>query len=207
MNKLSIITTLEKFADAINLSSNISDEEKQQASQIIQQLNIIIGLFENADKHLDMMYNPFKQDPNNQQAQADLIKHRGIISDYNEKILENFEKLKSNIAKSLEFLSFFGKDSAVAEISNTFEKKCEELFTMVQNLSDFLKDIKTPNFIENSLDLLNKIKKEIEEIKEFIKDRIIQHLDDNIIGKKWFEPYQSKIKKEPYLIRLVTSRK
>ncbi len=198
----------------IDLSFDIPKEEKQLGHQLIQQLTMVEQLLDQQDQYLDIMYNPFKNadqtDP--KKVEDDLQKNRGSITLYKNQIIKNNDTIQHAAAVTIsQYFNFFESDSTFLEISNSFKSDIEDLHEDIQDLSEALDNIKSPKFIKTVVDLIDKIKTKINNIKEFITERAIKNIDTNILAKDWTKLKEDQNTQQtttlPNIMQLVNERK
>ena len=71
------------------------------------------------------------------------------------------------------------------EMINSFKDAVGSLERQVVILLDVLDNYKSPDFRDNVLKSIELVRKEASDIEKLIKDRIIPHIDANILAKDW----------------------
>jgi hypothetical protein len=200
---------LAKLAYTIDLSFNIPKSEQEIGFQAYQIFKNIINLIALSKDHLDIIYNPFKKYDNI--SSEVLISYRGKLNIYKQQIKDNFEDIKSSSLYAIDKLDYFKSDTHILELINAFKEAISSIEKQVVILLDVLDNYKSENFKLELLSSIESVKKECVETDKLIKDRIIQHLEENIINNDWAtatsEKLQTKIQdKIPLITELFNER-
>jgi hypothetical protein len=172
-----------KLASAIEMSFEVPTSEKETAMAASERFDFVINAINQAKVHLDIMYNPFKK---NESISTDaVIAHRGVISRYKKQVKKNFNKVKELSLKSIQLLNYFSTDTHTLEIINAFRDAVQDLEKHVVVFMDILDDYRSPDFRNNILSSIEGVKKYCSQVEKLIKDRIIDHIDTNILARNW----------------------
>lgn len=174
---------LSKLAYSVEMSFDIPDSEKEIGEYATQLFESVVNSLNLAKDHLDIIYNPFKR---HDSISTDAVaKRRGKIDIYKNQAKENFEKVKFIAFKSIDKLNYFSSDTHTMEMINSFKDAVGSLERQVVILLDVLDNYKSPDFRDNVLKSIEAVRKEASDIEKLIKDRIIPHIDANILAKDW----------------------
>jgi len=200
---------LNKLANSIEMSFDISDSEKKLAEDAINLVLKVVNLLSLAKDHLDIMYNPFKK--NNSVSTESLIRSRGKLNIYKQQVKKNFEEVKLVSFYAVTKLNNFKTDNHILELINSFKDSMSSLEKQVVIFLDILDDFKSEEFRDSVLAAIESIRKEILDLNNLVKDRIVTHIDENIIGKDWTSSIDNKLKDKvkeevPLIIQLTKER-
>ncbi len=183
---------LTKLAEAIEMAFNIPDTEKEVAEQALKQFEAILNSLNLAKDHLDIIYEPFKQHENI--SPKVIVEKRGVINRYKQQIKKNYNKVKQSALLAIEKLNYFAIDTHILELINSFKDSIQDLEKQVNILLDILDDYESADFRETLLASIENIKKQSVQIDKLIRDRIINHIDTNILAKNWMTNMSNELK-------------
>lgn len=174
-----------KLSFLIDMSFDIPDSEKRQATECMEMLSKLFNLINIAEEHLDIMYDPFsKGRPLSPEA---VYKKRAILDRFKKKVRDNFSLIKYQAILILKKIYVFYSDTHIMELSNALKDSSDVLEKSVIQLLDYLDDFKSNTFQEDIVKAIDDIKKNTKELKDLIKDRIEDYLDTNILTKNLTE--------------------
>ncbi len=176
---------LQKIAGSIDLSFDIPDSEKQIARNTIEYLNGVYSSLKIASDHLDIIYDPFQS--HTDISTESIVKNRGVIDRYKQKIKENYNKMKEYAFYSIRELNEFSSDSKIKEIVDAFRSSISDLEDSVVKLLEMLGDYESKTYRDDIVKQIDLIKQYTDNTRELIKDRIIQHVESNILADSWLE--------------------
>lgn len=200
---------LQKIADIIEMTFAIPETEKKIAHQVIEKLQNLLTILKRAADHLDIIYVPFKE--HNGLDAEQLQEKGGLISRFKDKLKENYEEILNSSFEILKELNYFNKDTGVAEISTSFKNEIGELKLLAEGLMDDLDDLDQVDFQNTIIEDFENIKKSHESLQEFIEERMINHIMDNILAETWIQNVEDKLHskiedKIPLVIQLYNER-
>lgn len=191
------------------MSYRVSENEKEQAQKAIRWLNHSLKILDQCDEHLNLIYNPFKK---GQEIPADKIfARRATLRLYRDKVVENFNNFKKIAFKSYTIMQTFASDTQVEKLLKSFVTSIEDIETQVNRFVDLFSNLKSDEFTKVVVIAIEHIKKEIAQLKQIVNDRILTHLQTNILARNWVdnvsEELQEKVeKKSPLIMQLVEQR-
>jgi uncharacterized protein (UPF0335 family) len=194
---------------AIQKSFEITEAEKQQAEKAIIAFNRAKKMLQIAINHLDIMYIPFKD--NSDISKEQIIKFRYALRNFRDRVIENFNQFKLAAFKCVALMQVFSSDTQTFKLIKSFISSIDDLEDNVNDFADLFNDIKSQDFTKNIITSINEIKKDSKEIEDIIDDRIINHVQSNILGRTWVDSVSTetkiKIEKEdPLLLNLFKQR-
>jgi hypothetical protein len=105
---------------------------------------------------------------------------------YKNEIKEKYNKLKEKIVVIISQLLFFD-DMAVKEFISSLKGNVSDVENEVEALMQILNDPKTPDFKNSITKTIESIFSESLQLKKMLEERIIDHINKNILGDSWFE--------------------
>lgn len=177
------ITMFTKFANTIEMSFEVPQSEKDIAASAAERFIAVVNELGLAKDHLDIIYTPFKKHEN---ISTDaIVKRRGIIARFKRQVKENYNKVKALSLKAIQLLNYFGTDTHTLEVINSFKDSVQDLEKQITIFMDILDNYQSPDFRNNVITAIEGAKKQSAQVEKLIKDRIIEHIDDNILAKNW----------------------
>lgn len=200
-----------KIADSVEMSFEIPDSEKKIAAEAKMRFEATANSLKFAVEHLDHIYDPFQK--HTEISTESVIENRGIIQGrYSTKIKENFNEVKSYALLAIRKLNHFSVgDSTIRELINSFIEGVDVLEEGVSNLlSIFNNDYKEEEFRNKVIKTIDKIRSNAKELEDLIYDRIIDHIDVEILTRNWMnetdENYNLDKENVPLLVQLFEER-
>lgn len=202
--------SLFKLAETIELSINIPDSEKKIAAKIVFRLEKLNKKIDFFNKHLNKLYNPLKK--YNKVSKDSVEKYRGIIWNYTKQIKENFEKIRNLAILCLQDLKRFETDPEFNQLISSFTNDFGDVEDQVIYLTNAIINWDASNYKENVILSMDNLKKETAEIRKLIYDRLISHINKNILTKNWIDNGLNRLNvdmenNEPAISRLYKERK
>jgi hypothetical protein len=191
------------------MSYEVSSEEKTLANKIIICFNHLLKILKICNEHLDLMHTPFKDNPGLTPEQA--YKARAALRRYRDKVADNFNVLKRQSFRCFILLKQFSSDTQVSKLIKSFTLAISDVEKQVNRFIDLFRDLDDKDFGQNVVKSIDNIQKELSELKQIIEDRIIDHVQTNILAKSWVDnlsdELQEKVEEKiPLSIELVNQR-
>lgn len=174
---------IKKLAYAIEMAFNIPDSEKEIANIASERFSAVIDAIDQAKDHLDLMYDPFKEHENI--STESLTKRRGVLNRYKQQVKKNFNRIMGLALYALEKFNYFATDTEISELISAFKDSVEDVEKQVNIFLDILNDYESPDFRQNVLKEIEGCQKQCIQLADIIQDRIIDHIDANILTKNW----------------------
>lgn len=198
-----------KLAQLVEMSLDVPSSEKKVAKQIVSTMEKVCKKIEQFDEHLDLIYNPLK---NNETASKEsVIENRGAIKRYTDKIEENFDELTEMSLLVIRDLNVFSTDGHIKELIKSFTNAFGDVEDSVKSLIASLDDWKSEEYRDNVLVSIENAKKQAAQVYKLLNERIIEHINTNIIANTWVDNVSDKLnitiqEREPYIKRLHRER-
>lgn len=194
-----------KKAYAIQLSYNVSDNEKNVAEKALLYFSDAEKKLEMAASHLDILQIPFKE--NQDITSEHLMKERAVLRRFRDKAIENFNLFKISSFKCVDIMQYFSSDTQSIKLLKSFILQIEELEKEVNLFADLFKKIDSNEFVSLVVKNIDFIKNKCEELSDLINQRIKDHLQTNILAKSWVNSVSNQLqktveKKKPLILDL-----
>jgi hypothetical protein len=194
---------------AIQLSYDVSSEEKEQAEKALLCFEHTIKKLNVSIDYLDIMAIPFKDHP--EIDPKEINEYRAALRRFRDKSIENFNDFKEAALKCVEMMSSFLSDTQVLKLVKLFISSIENIESGVNQLSALFNNLDSNTLITDMNKDIDEIKKKCEELKTVINERIEDHIKNNILGKTWMNGISDQIqlsveRKTPAIIDLYKQR-
>ncbi|HWZ22832.1 MAG TPA: DUF4476 domain-containing protein [Cytophagaceae bacterium] len=198
-----------KKSYSIQMSYDVSDEEKNQAEKALICFNHSLKLLHLASEHLDIMGIPFKDHPDI--ATDQVLKFRAALRRFRDKSIENFNQFKIAAFQCITLMQMFSSDTQTLKIMKSFVSSIEDIENQVNDFSDLFGNLESNSFVTDVSTSIQNVQKECEQLEEIVEDRIKNHIQSNIIGKTWIDNVSDQLqmkveRKTPILIDLFKQR-
>ena len=186
---------LKKIADSVDMSFDIPDSEKEIANDALIRFEAVLKKVRDASEHLDIIYEPFKRHENI--STKSLVNKRGLLNRYKQKVKFNYNEVKAISLLAIRKLNYFATgDTSIQEIINSFVDAIEDLEKRITKFLDIMGDYESPTFREDILSAIDGTKAQSAQLETLLRDRIIDHIDTNILAKSWMNDTREELKLE-----------
>lgn len=198
-----------KKAYAIQMTYDVSDDEKQQAERALLFFGHTQKLLEMAADHLDVMKTPFKDNP--EMDPKEVVKARAAIRRFRDKSVENFNVFKKEAFKCVNIMQPFASDTQTLKLMKSFISSIDDLEVKVNQFSEIFNDLESKSFAQDIVKKIEDIQKECEDLGEIIDERIKNHIQTNILATSWVDNVSNDLQmqieeKTPLIIDLFNKR-
>jgi len=198
-----------KRAYTVQMTYEVSDAEKQEAEKAIIYFNTALKLLSLASDHLNIMKTPFKE--NTDMTPDSVIKARAAIRRFRDQSVENFNEFKVSAFKCVNAMQTFASDTQTIKLMKSFISAIDDLESKVNDFIKLFDSLDDKEFAQNIVTSIEEIQKQCDDIEEIADDRIIDHIQSNILAKNWVDSVstelQTKIeKKTPLIMDLYNKR-
>jgi dGTP triphosphohydrolase len=194
---------------AIQMSYEVPSEEKDRATKIVLYFQHLIKIADFCNEHLDLIYTPFKDNPEISPEQV--FKARAALRRYRDKVADNFNIFKRQAFKCFTLLQPFSVDTQIVKLTKSFVLSIDDIEKQVNRFIELFSNLESKEFGQSIVKGVDNIKKELAQLKQIIEDRIINHVQDNILARNWVDVVSNELqqkveKKIPLSIELVNER-
>lgn len=198
-----------KRAYLVQMTYDVSDEEKMQAERALVYFNHSLKLLQLASDHLDIMKTPFKNNP--EMDPKEVMKARAAIRRFRDKSVENFNLFKKSAFQCVKMMQDFTNDTQTVKLMKSFISTINELENKVNKFVDLFTDLESKNFSSNIVSAIETVQTECDDISEIIEDRIKDHVQKNILATTWVDTVGDELEmkieqKTPLILDLFNKR-
>lgn len=201
----------EKLAQKVEMSFEIPSAEKAIAEESKSYFESASHNLTLAVQHLNVIYDPFVNHPD--VPTDSVVKHRGLLTRLSNKVRDNFQKVQVLSLQAVKNLHHFSTgDMEIQELINSYVEAIDNISDDVSAFIHLLRrNYHAQDFREKVIKLVEKIRKSAKEMQTLIYDRVIDHIDTNILAKDWMDDARDKMNVEieehiPNVIRLFKER-
>ena len=203
---MSNITTT---AETVEMSFGVPDSEKKMAKQAVMCFKRVTAQLDALDRHINYIYHPFSS--HNQVSTESIIDNRGALIRYKKKVRENFNKVARASLICIAKMNQFTTDAQSVEIMKSFVNAVGDIEDQIDAFESVFEDLKSKQFKDNVIKVCQGIKKQSAQLTKMIYDRILNHINTNILASNWQDNLSEELKrrideKEPYIKRLYRER-
>lgn len=187
---------------AIQMTYDVSDQEKNQANQALLLFAHAIKQLDLASEHLDIMKTPFKDNPDI--SPEEVMKARAAVRRFRDKSVENFNLFKKTAFQCVNIMQIFSSDTQTLKLMKSFISSVDDLEISVNKFVDLFTDLESKEFITEIVKSIEDIQTQCEDVEEIIDERIKSHLQNNILATSWVDSVsndlQAKVEEHTPLI-------
>lgn len=200
---------LSRNAYSIQMNFEVPDSEKKVAEQAVEHFEQLLTEFQDLTKYLDYIYLPFsKYDNLNMEM---IVKYRDTFKQYRDQVQKKFIKITKLAYNCVALMNGFSTDVATEEIMNSFMGTIKELEKYMDTFISIFTNLNDTNFRQYLIATVDSIKKQKNQIRQLITDRILEHIDSNILAKDWADNLSEKLdrpiqERVPLVVQLFRER-
>lgn len=207
--KTTVDLSMIKRAYLVQMTYDVSDEEKMQAERALVFFNHALKLLQLATDHLDIMKTPFKNNPD--MDPKEVMSARAAIRRFRDKSVENFNLFKKAAFQCVKLMQDFSNDTQTLKLMKTFISTVNELEDKVNKFVDLFTDLEDKSFASSVVSAIELVQSECEDISEIIEDRIKDHIQQNILATNWVDTVGDELEmkiepKTPLILDLFNQR-
>lgn len=200
---------IERRAYAVQMSFDVPDAERRTAEKAKETFKRLSSQLKLAVEYLTLIYEPFKKyeqiDP------KEVAEHRVLLRKLERTVSEKFDKISKIYEECLTLMEQFSTDTRTEVLMTSFTDAKEDVFKQVKTFLSIFSNLDSADFRNNLVSSIEAIRKQINQLRQLISDRIIAHIDANILAKSWIDTisdrYQDKVQeKVPLIIELFKER-
>lgn len=198
-----------KKAYSIQMSYDVTDEEKRQAERALLYFNHTSNLLDSANDHLNVMKTPFKDNPD--MPSEEVMKARAAIRRFRDKGIDNFNDFKKAAFNCVQVMQIFASDTQTVKLMKSFITCIDDLEMKVNKFVDLFDDLQSKDFSKNVVSSIEDIQKQCEDVSEIIEERIKKHIQTNILASSWVDSISNELQmkieqKTPLILDLFNKR-
>ena len=194
---------------ATMMSFDVPESEKRVAEKAVETFEDLISQIRLANNHLDIIYIPFSKVGNLDQKL--LAQYRVVLRRYRDKIKENYNDIMKTAHRAVLLMGEFSSDIQTVEMMNSFISSLEDVRKQVNRLLGIFSDLGSLEFKDALLKGITLVKKEGNQVKQLVNDRILEHINTNILATNWInkvtDEQQEKVyERVPLVVELLEER-
>lgn len=198
-----------KRAYAIQMSYDVSDEEKNQAEKALLAFEHASKTLQLANNHLNIMKTPFKD--NSEIDPKEVIKARVAIRRFRDQSVDNFNNFKRQAFNCVNIMQTFGSDTQSLKLMKLFISSIDDLESKVNKFVELCNDLESKSFVQDIVKELEAIQDQCKDIQEIIDERIKNHIQSNILATSWVDSVSTDLQmtieeKTPLIVDLFNQR-
>jgi len=200
---------LNKDAYSIQMNFGVPASEKETAVKAKEHFEKVLEKMQDAGDYLDLIYTPFKK--NESVDMETLIEFRKTFRQYRDAVDKKYKEIIKKSYKSVALMNEFGIDTATEELMDSFMSSIRELEKYIDTFVSIFSNLNSPEFRNNLISTIDSIKKQTSQVKQLVNDRILEHIDSNILAKNWAsdlsERFEDPIEERvPLVVKLFKER-
>jgi hypothetical protein len=200
---------LEKKAYSVQMNFNVPESEKRVAEKAEEYFEQLLAKMEDATNYLDLIYTPFSKYQNVDTEM--IIQYRRTFRQYKDQVQRKFENILRMSYRAVGLMNEFSVDTATEELMNSFMGSVRELEKYVDTFVSIFSNLSSPDLRNNLVSTIDSIKRQLSQVRQLVTDRILDHIDTNILAKNWAkdlsdrfeEPLQERV---PLVVQLFRER-
>lgn len=200
---------VDKKAYSIQMNFDVPDSEKRVAEKVEEYLEQLIVMMQDAVEYLDLIYVPFSKYQN---VDMELVtEYRKTFREYRDQVKKKFEEIITKSYKTIAMMKEFSTDTATEELMNSFLGAIRELEKYIDTFVSIFSNLSSQEFRNYLISTIDSIKKQVSQLKQLITDRVMDHIDSNILAKDWAKDLsghfdESLQEKTPLVVQLFKER-
>lgn len=200
---------LHKKAYSVQMNFKVPESEKKIAEKAEEYFEQLLAQMEEASRYLDIIYGPFKK---HQNVNMDMIvEYRRTFRQYRDQVKHKFTLIVKRAYRAVALMNEFSTDTSTEELMDAFMASIRELEKYIDTFVSIFSNFNNPEFGKNILATIDSLKRQMNQIRQFLTDRVLDHIDSNILAKDWAkdvsdrfeEPIEDKV---PLVVQLFRER-
>lgn len=174
---------INKKAYSVQMNFEVPDSEKRIAEKAEEYFEQLLAQMEDASKYLDLIYTPFSK---HQNIDADmLVEYRVTFRQYKDQVKVKFRNIIRKAYRAVALMNEFSTDTATEELMDSFMGAVRELEKYIDTFVSIFSNLSSPEFRNYLISTIDSLKKQLNQIRQLVTDRILDHIDSNILAKDW----------------------
>lgn len=200
---------LEKKAYSVQMNFDVPDSEKQIAEKAEEYFEQLLGSIQDVSEYLDLIYIPFSKYQNVDSEM--LVDYRRTFRQYKDQCKLKFQRIIKKAYKAVALMNEFGIDTATEELMDSFVGSIRELEKYVDTYVSIFSNLNSPEFRNHLVSTIESLKKQLNQIRQLVTDRILDHIDSNILAKDWAKGVLDRVdepmkERAPLIVQLFRER-
>jgi len=198
-------------AYSVQMHFGVPESEKRIAEKAEEYFQQLISNLQDIKDYLDLIYIPFQK---HQNIDMEMVtEYRKTFREYRDQVRLKFRKIIKMAYKCVALMNEFSTDTATEEIMDSFIGTIRELDKYVDTFVSIFSNLNSSEFRNHLISTIDSLKKQMNQIEQLIKDRVLEHIDSNILAKNWaknisdrFEGSEPIEERVPLVVQLFKER-
>lgn len=200
---------LHKKAYSIQMNFKVPESEKRIAEKAEEYFEQLLAQMEDASKYLDIIYGPFQKHQNIDMEM--IVEYRRTFRQYKDQVKRKFTKIIKRAYQAISLLNEFNTDTSTEELMNSLMASIRELEKYIDTFVSIFSNFNNPDFGKNILATIDSLRKQMNQIRQFLTDRVLDHIDTNILAKDWAKDLSDRVdqpvhERVPLVVQLFRER-
>lgn len=188
----------------------VPESEKRVAEKAEECFNRLIDDLDKLKKYLDLIYIPFQKCQNVDMKMV--VDYRKTFQDYKDQVENKLNNVSKLAYQCVSLMNGFTSDSAIEELMDSFISSIRNLEKYSDTFVSIFSNLNDTEFRNHLISTIDSLKKQMNQIEQLIKDRILEHIDSNILAKNWVKSVSERFEdapipaKVPLVVRLFRER-
>lgn len=200
---------LERKAYSVQMNFQVPESEKRVAEKAEEYFEQLLAQIQSVSEYLDVIYHPFKK---RQNVDMDMVvEYRKTFRQYRDQVKKKFSSIIKKSYRAVALMNEFSIDTATEELMDSFIGSIRELEKYVDTFVSIFSNMNSSEFRNHLVSTIDSIKKQLSQIRQLVTDRILEHIDSNILAKDWAkdlserfeEPLEERV---PLVVQLFKER-
>jgi dGTP triphosphohydrolase len=202
-------TNMQKRAYSVQMNFQVPDSEKRVAEKAEEYFEQLLAQMQDASDYLDIIYNPFQK---RQNVDIEMIvEYRKTFRQYRDQAKRKFSSIIKKSYRAVALMNEFSIDTATEELMDSFIGSVRELEKYIDTFVSIFSNMNSSEFRNHLVSTIDSIKKQLNQIRQLVTDRVLEHIDSNILAKDWAkdlserfdEPLEERV---PLVVQLFRER-
>jgi hypothetical protein len=191
------------------MTYDISNEEKNQARQLLTYVDYTTKLLDDTKEFLDTIKVPFEN--NKEMESKEILSQRVHLREFRDKVLKKFADFKLNAFYSINVLTKFSSDPQIAGMMKAFVSTVSDCEKSFEKLETLFNNMESATFVKDIIDLCKLLQAKLGDLENILNDRIRNYVSSNILGETWVSKMYKDLKisepsKKPKTLDLINRR-
>jgi hypothetical protein len=201
---------VKKLANLPQRASEISEEEKKAAKEVLKAFKGFLHALWAARQHDDRLINVFEK--NEETDPAALFEIRHLLRRFQKEVKDKYTKLifmfagkkdeNMELAEKgiIHLLQPLEKDTKTRQIKTALQDAMQQLSEFVEEFLELFEDFNSKDQVKNIITVSKKSEKIIQSIENIIEKQMKPHFEKNILGTKKIGSIRGRIRRRARLI-------
>jgi hypothetical protein len=199
-----------KKAYSVQMHFEVPESEKRVAEKAEECFNNLIDHLEKVKQYLDLIYIPFQKCQNVDMKMV--VDYRKTFKEYKDQVESKLTNVSKLAYQCVALMSGFTSDSSIEELMDSFINYIRDLEKYSDTFVSIFSNLNDAEFRNHLISTIDSLKKHMNQIEQLIGDRILEHIDSNILAKNWVKNVSERFEdtpipaKVPLVVRLFRER-